>query len=149
MLLVRVPGFGDVDKMLIITIITILDEGRIAIIWSCEQIEKVWQCRGVQVAMTTQCPVPMLARKEERHRVDRVLGLFSNRPNWDFPTSPPHPLASVSSPSFGPGGVHTRLRERGCGGPNSDKGTDCYSRYICTLREEVTVFLRAVWVNLT
>jgi hypothetical protein len=58
------------------------------------------------------------------NRVDRVLGFFSSRPNWDPPPSPPpHPQASV--PPFGSrGGGHTRLRERGVGGPNFDEGTD-------------------------
>jgi hypothetical protein len=49
------------------------------------------------------------------HRVDRVLGVFSGHPNWDPPTSSPSSL-------FGSGGGHTRLRERGWGGPSSDEG---------------------------
>jgi hypothetical protein len=44
------------------------------------------------------------------HRVDRVLGFFSSRQNWDPP--PPHPRASVPPFGFG-GGGHIRLRERG------------------------------------
>jgi hypothetical protein len=43
----------------------------------------------------------------------------------------------------GGGGVHTRVRERGCGAPNSDEVTDtvCYSRYICTFcRFRIFVF---------
>ncbi len=60
------------------------------------------------------------------HRVDRALGFFSNRPNWDPP--PPHPQAS-ESPSLFPGedtlacGVLIRTRGQ----------TLWYSRYICTL----------------
>jgi hypothetical protein len=56
------------------------------------------------------------------HRVDRVLGFFSCRPNWD----PPTPLLA------GGGG--------GMGGPDSDEGTDHETdavvlqvRYICIL----------------
>ncbi len=36
---------------------------------------------------------------EEEYRVDRVLGFFSNRPNWDHHTL--HPLARVSPPGSG------------------------------------------------
>ncbi len=43
------------------------------------------------------------------HRVDRVPGFFSSRPNWDL--LHPHPQVSVFPPLV-PGG-HTRLRERG------------------------------------
>ncbi len=53
------------------------------------------------------------------HRVDRVLGFFSSRPNWDLP----HPQASVSPPLIPKGGGHSRLRERVWVGPNSDEGT--------------------------
>jgi hypothetical protein len=34
--------------------------------------------------------------KGQDHRVDRLLGFFSSRPNWDHPLS--HPQASVSPP---------------------------------------------------
>jgi hypothetical protein len=53
----------------------------------------------------------------QRHRVDRVLGYFSSRRNWDTPTQP----AGVSArPPFGSGG-DTLARGRG-EGPNSDEG---------------------------
>jgi hypothetical protein len=54
------------------------------------------------------------------HRVDRVLGFFSSRPNWDSPT--PLPAGEFPPPS-GQGKGHTRLQEWGWG-PNSDEGTD-------------------------
>ncbi len=44
--------------------------------------------------------------------VDRVLGFFSIRPNWD---PPPHPQASVPPLGSGGGGGHTRLGNRGWG----------------------------------
>ncbi len=53
------------------------------------------------------------------HRVERVLGIFSTRPNWDAPS---HPQASVSPPLV-PGG-NTLAWVEGVGGPNSDVGTD-------------------------
>jgi len=54
------------------------------------------------------------------HTVGRVLSFFSSRRNRDSPT----PLAAgeCAPPPFGPGGGHTRLRERGWGSPNSDEG---------------------------
>jgi hypothetical protein len=58
------------------------------------------------------------------HRVDRVLGIFSSRPNWDSPN--PLTRRRVGSPSFGSGGgrgTHS-LAGEGVGGPNSDEGTD-------------------------
>ncbi len=53
-----------------------------------------------------------------------MLSIFSSRPNWDSPTArrrvyPPPPHFGSAG-----GGVHTRLRERGWGSPNSDEGTD-------------------------
>ncbi len=53
---------------------------------------------------------------EEEYRVDRVLGFFSNRPNWDPHTHSPKGLW------FRGGGGHTRLRDRGRGweDPNAD-----------------------------
>ena len=56
-----------------------------------------------------------------RKNVDRVLGFFSSRPNWDSPT--PSPAGECVLPSFGTGGDTHSLRERGWGGPNSDEGT--------------------------
>jgi len=50
------------------------------------------------------------------NRVDRVLSFFSSRPIWD-----PNPL--TPSPFGSRRGSHIRLRERGCGGHNSDDGT--------------------------
>ncbi len=55
------------------------------------------------------------------HRVDRVLGFFSSRPNWDSPTPSP---AGECAPLWFWGEGHTGLRERGWGSPNSDEGTD-------------------------
>jgi hypothetical protein len=53
------------------------------------------------------------------HRVDRVLGFFSSRPNWAH-----HPLTRrrVCPPPFGSEGRDTLACE--LGGPNSDEGTD-------------------------
>jgi hypothetical protein len=56
------------------------------------------------------------------HRVDRVLGFFSSRPNWDYPT--PSQQTSLSPPPPVGSGGHTRLRKRGWEGPNSDQVTD-------------------------
>ncbi len=47
----------------------------------------------------------------EGHRVDRLLGVFSSRPNWDSP--PPPPPASVSPPLWFWGRHNSSLRERG------------------------------------
>jgi hypothetical protein len=60
------------------------------------------------------------------HRVGRVPSFLSSRPNWVRP--PSHPQASVAPPLWLRGG-HTRLRERGLGGPNSDEGTDALVWY--------------------
>jgi hypothetical protein len=62
-----------------------------------------------------------------QHRVNRVLGFFSSRPNWD---QSPHPPASMSPPLVGGGGGAHKLGGEGSGGPNSDEGTDTigYSR---------------------
>jgi hypothetical protein len=61
------------------------------------------------------------------HRVDRVLGFFSGRPNWDPPPPPPtsHPLASVSYPPLVPveGGVTHSLAGEGVGESSLDEGT--------------------------
>jgi hypothetical protein len=47
-----------------------------------------------------QVPAPgdqkLYSKKSLHHRVDRVLGLFSSRLNWDPP--PPHPQTNVSPP---------------------------------------------------
>jgi hypothetical protein len=53
-------------------------------------------------------------------RVDRALGFFFSRPNWDRPT----PQASVFIPPLVPGGgIHWLGGEDvGGGGPDSDEG---------------------------
>jgi hypothetical protein len=100
------------------------------------------KCGSVQKRSPSSydCPEPMLARKGGRHRVDRVLGFFSNRPNWDSPTSPPHQLASVSSPSFVSGwggGGYTLACGRGCGGSQFRRGDGhCATLGIYVLCEE-------------
>ena len=66
------------------------------------------------------------------HRVDRVLGFFSNRQTWD----PPNPLTRrwiCPLPLYFRGG-DTLACGRGGGGLNSDQGqTLWYSRYVCAL----------------
>jgi hypothetical protein len=58
------------------------------------------------------------------NRVDRVLGFFSSRPNWDSPS--PSPTGECVAPSFGSGRgtVHTAMGRGGGGGggPGSDEG---------------------------
>jgi hypothetical protein len=59
-----------------------------------------------------------------KHRVDRVLGFLSGRPNWLPP--PLHPQASVAPLWFqwgGGGGTHS-LEGEGAGGAHSEEGTD-------------------------
>jgi hypothetical protein len=71
------------------------------------------------------------------HRVDRVLGLLSSRPNWDGTSAYP-PLTSnfapLPPPPLVPGyGTHS-LAGRGDGGgvgPNSDEGTDTVVLFFC------------------
>jgi len=66
------------------------------------------------------------------HRVDRVLGFFSSRPNWDSLT--PSPPGECVPPSFGSGGGGTRsLAGVGVVGPNSDEGTYTVVLYIYTI----------------
>jgi hypothetical protein len=70
------------------------------------------------------------------HRVDRQnTKLFFQ--SFELGLSHPHTRRRVCPLPFGSGrggGVHTLLRERGWGSPNSDERTDTwYSRYICTL----------------
>jgi hypothetical protein len=83
----------------------------------------------------------VLHRHPPSHRVDRVLGFFSSRPNWRIRTPPPspsRPQASVSPPfGWGVGGgrytTHSIAGEW-VGGPIPTRGqTFWYSRYICTL----------------
>ncbi len=54
------------------------------------------------------------------HRVYRVPGFLSSRPNWLF--SPPHLQASVAPPPLVPMEGHTRLRYRERGEPIRTKG---------------------------
>ncbi len=64
------------------------------------------------------------------HRVDRVLGFFSRRPNWDSPT--PSPAGENVSPPLVPGGDTLSCgRGRGGGVPiRTRRQTLWYSRYI-------------------
>ncbi len=63
-----------------------------------------------------------------RHRVYRVTGILSSRPNWLSPS--PNPQASVVSTSLWFQGGHTLLRERGRWEPNRTKvQTLWFSRY--------------------
>jgi hypothetical protein len=77
------------------------------------------------------------------HRVDRVLGLFSRRPNWDSHT--PSTAGECVFPPFGSGvgGYTHSLGGKGVGGggvPIPSRGqTLWYSRYICTLWAEVNL----------
>jgi hypothetical protein len=56
-------------------------------------------------------------------KVDRVLGFFSSRSNWNSPT--PSPAGECVLPPLlqGGGGTHS-LAGEWVGGLNSDKGTD-------------------------
>ncbi len=62
------------------------------------------------------------ARVHTDHRVGRVLSLFSNRRNWDFPNPSSADDCSPHLPRLW-GEGHTRWEERGWESPNSDKGT--------------------------
>jgi hypothetical protein len=55
------------------------------------------------------------------HRVDRVLGFFSSRPNWDYPT--PHRRRVCPPLPLVPGDTLACVRGGGRD-PNSDEGTD-------------------------
>ncbi len=61
------------------------------------------------------------------HRVDRILGFFVSRPNWDPPT---HSPTGECVPPLGSGGGHTFLREGGGGSQPTRGQTLWYSRYI-------------------
>jgi hypothetical protein len=64
-------------------------------------------------------------------RVDRVLGFFTSRPNWDYPT--PSQQTSLSPPPVGSGG-HTRLRKRGWEGSQFRRGgRRCGTVLVCSL----------------
>jgi hypothetical protein len=63
------------------------------------------------------------------HKVDRVLGFFSSRPNWESPT--PSPAGECGPPLwFGGGG--TLACERGDGGSQFRRG-DGHCGTLCTL----------------
>ncbi len=65
------------------------------------------------------------------HRVGRVLGFFSSRPNWDSPT--PSPTGEGVPPFLVGGGgvIHTRLREWGWGEvPIPTRNTDTVVLYM-------------------
>jgi hypothetical protein len=67
----------------------------------------------------SQCCLPLLCLN---HRVDGVLGFFSNRPKWD-----PRPLTGrrvCPFPPLVPGGTLSLAGEGPGGCPNSDEGTD-------------------------
>jgi hypothetical protein len=79
------------------------------------------------------------------HRVDRVLGFFSSRSNWDSPS--PHPQASAPCLWFR-GEGHNRLWESEWG-PNSDEGTDTVVLFICIYSMYlVDPFIFLVWLSL-
>jgi hypothetical protein len=69
--------------------------------------------------------------KHQDHRVYRVPGFLSSRPNWVPPL--PHPQASVASPPLGPRGEKNSLAGKG-GGPKSDDWTE--SLALCILRDQ-------------
>ncbi len=59
-----------------------------------------------------------LVRYSPSHRVDRVLGFFSSRPNWDSPTPSPWPSGCFSTPQpplVPRGGPHSLAGEGGVG----------------------------------
>jgi len=69
------------------------------------------------------------------HKVDRVLGFFSSRPNWD-PLYPTHRQASVPL-SFGSGGTHSIAGE-GVGAPIRKRGqTLLYLGFVGPTRREI------------
>jgi hypothetical protein len=75
------------------------------------------------------------------HRVDRVLGSFSSRPNWDSPT--PSPAGKCAPPPLVPGGTHS-LEGEGLGDPNYNEGTDTVvlsGHYIYVLCDVLPTFL--------
>ncbi len=63
------------------------------------------------------------------HRVDRLLGFFSSRPNWD----PSHPQESVFHPPLVPGGgTHSLAGEGGGEGSQLRRGDrHCGTLDIC------------------
>jgi hypothetical protein len=60
--------------------------------------------------------------------LDRILGFFSSRPNWD-PPPPPSPSGQCVPSPFIPGGTRS-LAGEGVGGPNTEEGTDAVVLYV-------------------
>ena len=62
--------------------------------------------------------------------VDRELGFFSSRSNWDHPTH--SPAGECVPSSFGSGGWDTIAYDsrEGVGGPNSDEGTEILALFM-------------------
>jgi hypothetical protein len=78
------------------------------------------QCKNLQTVMKSLS----IVFNSLRHRVDRVLSFFSNRPNWDPPTHS-SPGECVPAPLWFREGEGTHsLAGEGGGGPNSDEGAD-------------------------
>jgi hypothetical protein len=99
-------------------------------------VYKVFQDGTITIPDTVQTKSLSIVINSLRHRVDRVLGFFSSRPNWDPPTHS-SPKECVPLPLVP--GVHTRLREKDGGVPIQTRGqTLWYSRYeyISTLWSE-------------
>jgi hypothetical protein len=71
-------------------------------------------------SLSTDCNTDPLVE----HRVDRLPGFFSSRPNRDPP--PPKPLTrrQVCAPLLFRGGTHSLAGEGVSEGPNSDEATD-------------------------
>jgi hypothetical protein len=79
---------------------------------------------GLSVHSDSHC----LTDKGYTHRVDRVLGFFSSRPNWDSPTS--SPAGEYAPPPFGSGGGK-RLRERGSHFGQRDRHCGTLGNVLC------------------
>ncbi len=63
-------------------------------------------------------------RMRMKHRVYRVPGFPSSRPNWVLLTTPSPASDCCSHPPLGPRGEIHLLAGEGMGGPNSDEGAD-------------------------
>jgi hypothetical protein len=88
----------------------------------CEKINEPFRIRRQALyALTrmqlTPCTLSrgFILKERQIHRVDRVPGFFSSRPNWDPCT--PSPSGECVLPFGSERGGHTRLRERGWGVP--------------------------------
>jgi hypothetical protein len=84
--------------------------GSVMCVLICTEAPLVW---FAVYRLTSSCRV--------HHKVDRVPGFLSGRPNW-LP-SPPHQQASVAPPLLVSWG-DTLARGKGGGGANSDEGTN-------------------------